>query len=551
MDNDFDVDYVYAGDLKGNLWKFDLTDADPANWDVAYKAGATPQPLFTVKNAVSACGTPAITSRPDIMAMSSCQAVDGSALPGYMVVFGTGRYLSETDLTDSTQQTIYGVWDYGDQADDAEYLGSFNPTAASPLSNLVAPLTLLQQTDIFNGEDVVADFTATETDTPDSAQVTFADQSSGTITARYWDFDGDGTVDSLARNPVHTYTSPGTYVVSLKVERTSPSPYVANTRTGIITVAHPWQISVATELDEDTVLIDTTLAANFKVDEIDDDEAATVTFEDQSQTSDGAIVSWYWDFGDGNTSTEKNPTHTYTATGIYTVSLTVEDANGLTDSKSKTNYITVTNPWQVNIELSSANATYQDVRVLSENDIHYCPQADSVTGQNKDPGVCVDDPNTTGVDESSYTPHAGWYFDLPDERERVITDVFIRDGRAIVISFVPQASQCSTGGYSYVHELDACSGARLSSAVFDINADKIVNQDDMISIADPDDPDGDPITVAPTAIRFEGRLQPPAILLAPPTDTEIKYFSTSAGNIVTQREQAEQRGMFYWRQVTE
>jgi PKD repeat protein len=50
-----------------------------------------------------------------------------------------------------------------------------------------------------------------------------------------------------------------------------------------------------------------------------------VTFTDQSE---GEITSWEWDFGDGATSTEQNPTHIYTSDGIYTVTLTVTDVQG-------------------------------------------------------------------------------------------------------------------------------------------------------------------------------------------------------------------------------
>ena len=46
----------------------------------------------------------------------------------------------------------------------------------------------------------------------------------------------------------------------------------------------------------------------------------TVTFTDQSQ----GATTWAWDFGDGGTSTQQNPTHTYAAAGVYTVTLTVD-----------------------------------------------------------------------------------------------------------------------------------------------------------------------------------------------------------------------------------
>jgi PKD repeat protein len=61
-----------------------------------------------------------------------------------------------------------------------------------------------------------------------------------------------------------------------------------------------------------------------------------VSFADRSTDSDGAIVSWLWDFGDGRTSTDKNPGHWYRRYGTYTVTLTVTDDDGARNSRSKT-----------------------------------------------------------------------------------------------------------------------------------------------------------------------------------------------------------------------
>jgi hypothetical protein len=65
-----------------------------------------------------------------------------------------------------------------------------------------------------------------------------------------------------------------------------------------------------------------------------------VSFTDQST---GVPTSWSWTFGDGGTSTARNPSHTYTAVGTYTVSLTATNANG-SDDEIKVDYITVTEP---------------------------------------------------------------------------------------------------------------------------------------------------------------------------------------------------------------
>jgi PKD repeat protein len=80
------------------------------------------------------------------------------------------------------------------------------------------------------------------------------------------------------------------------------------------------------------------LVANFTANVTEGEAPLAVRFTDQST---GNVTAWAWDFGDGNSSTEQNPTHTYMAPGIYTVTLTVTRA-GASDTETKTNYIVVT-----------------------------------------------------------------------------------------------------------------------------------------------------------------------------------------------------------------
>lgn len=91
-------DTVYAGDLRGNLWKFDLSAVATTGWKVAYKTGAVLRPLFTTDSGQ------AITARPDVTRM---------AQGGTMVTFGTGRYLDVGDNATTGSQAIYGIWDKG------------------------------------------------------------------------------------------------------------------------------------------------------------------------------------------------------------------------------------------------------------------------------------------------------------------------------------------------------------------------------------------------------------------------------------------------------
>ncbi len=68
----------------------------------------------------------------------------------------------------------------------------------------------------------------------------------------------------------------------------------------------------------------------------------TVSFTDQSSDQGSTISAWAWAFGDGATSSTRNPTHTYAAAGTYSVNLTVSDANGISDQASAS--VTVSAP---------------------------------------------------------------------------------------------------------------------------------------------------------------------------------------------------------------
>lgn len=101
-DGDGIADYVYSGDLQGNMWKFDLTANDPVNWAVAYGTAATPLPLYIARDAIPS--TQPITTAPELLSHPA---------GGTMVLFGTGLYLQDTDKASIAQQTFYGIRDQG------------------------------------------------------------------------------------------------------------------------------------------------------------------------------------------------------------------------------------------------------------------------------------------------------------------------------------------------------------------------------------------------------------------------------------------------------
>jgi len=127
------ADYAYAGDLKGNVWKFDISGTVDT-WNVVYNSGGSPRPFFQARDA---SGNPQpITTR--VAVTGHC--IKGYA--GYIVIFGTGKFNSSGDFTDTSTQSVYGIWDWGQEWIDEggtgsdKYFGVFNSPGAGRLSNL-------------------------------------------------------------------------------------------------------------------------------------------------------------------------------------------------------------------------------------------------------------------------------------------------------------------------------------------------------------------------------------------------------------------------------
>jgi gliding motility-associated-like protein len=150
--------------------------------------------------------------------------------------------------------------------------------------------------------------------------VTFTDKSSvsdGVINSWHWDF-GDGNT-STTQNPMHTYTGTGNYTVTLKVtsdkgctKSFSKSQYI--------------QIASGVLADFDYTPAQNSCNAPLDID-----------FNNRSKES--GTVSYVWDFGDGQTSTEKSPRHKYVTNGAYTVTLMAITSSGCRDTLRKTNLI--------------------------------------------------------------------------------------------------------------------------------------------------------------------------------------------------------------------
>lgn len=161
LDGDKIVDRVYAGDLKGNMWVFDVSDSSnnaTSNWEVAFESGngnnAVPAPLFTATyhntltdgdppSQVTTTAQP-ITDKPILVKHPDGLGGD----PDVLVFFGTGQYLIDGDVSNSAVQSFYGVWDNN-----------------SSLSTPLTPANLIEQ------EFLSATFVNDETDVSSQVRV--------------------------------------------------------------------------------------------------------------------------------------------------------------------------------------------------------------------------------------------------------------------------------------------------------------------------------------------------------------------------------------------
>lgn len=99
-DGDAIIDLIYAGDLQGNLWRFDVSDSSTSSW--------TSSLLFTASvTTTDASNNTVVTPQP----ITSAPQVTTHPLGGYIVLFGTGQYLGKSDVATTGQQTFFGIWD--------------------------------------------------------------------------------------------------------------------------------------------------------------------------------------------------------------------------------------------------------------------------------------------------------------------------------------------------------------------------------------------------------------------------------------------------------
>ena len=316
-----DASIVSPGGAAVNTWAWDFGDGNTQTVTTgtvshAYNTAGTytislivtdlhscPSQAKTETISIVPFPTPTFTTSP----VFSCQA------PLTVNFTNTSAFVGPTTYT----------WHFGDGASSVQK----NPTHAYTTPGSYKVTLVVNQNgcidslvvpNMVNIQNMNANFTATPTVVCSGQSVTFTNTSTPASTSASWNF-GDGTTSTLI-NPAHTYTTAGSYTVSLSA---TDAKGCADSIKSIVSVN---QTPVAAFSANSTQSCSVPFAVTF------------------TNNSTGA-TAYTWNFGDGSNSIAANPIHTYTASGTYTVTLHATNAGGTcSDSLRKNSYIIISPP---------------------------------------------------------------------------------------------------------------------------------------------------------------------------------------------------------------
>ncbi|MET1260972.1 PKD domain-containing protein [Flagellimonas sp. DF-77] len=215
----------------------------------------------------------------------------------------TATLSGETTLILTADDLVAGTYVFRLTAEDDEGDTAFDEVTVTVFPENMAPVAVIEADPLTGDAPLEVAFTGSGS-TDDVGIVSYA-----------WDFDDGGS--STDADPTYTFTTAGTYDVVLTV-----------TDGGGLT-------------DSETVTIEVTVPnqapdAVASADPLTGDAPLEVAFTGSASTDDVGIVSYAWDFADGGTATEADPTYTFNTPGTYQVELTVTDGGGLTDTANVT-----------------------------------------------------------------------------------------------------------------------------------------------------------------------------------------------------------------------
>ncbi|MCE7699794.1 MAG: PKD domain-containing protein, partial [Methanobacterium paludis] len=313
-----------TGNATSWAWDFNgdgVIDSTQQNPVYIYSAPGTYNVTLTV---VNSAGNNTITQNGYV-------TVYNGTAPTVTATPGAGIYNSTQTVTltsDEPGSTIYYTTDGSDPTDtsNSNRVPYSNPIPINTTTtlNFAAVSSGGVWSTRYNKTYVIDESTPTVTSNPEGGD--FNGTQSVTLT----------TVD-LDTNTTTYYTTDGTDPQSSGSRVVYTSPIVINTSTTLRYIAVDEASNWSAEYSQTYNITATTPVANFTSNATIGTAPLTVQFND---TSSNIPTSWYWDFGDGSSSTDENPTHTYTNAGTYTVTLTAINGAG-NNTLTQTNLISV------------------------------------------------------------------------------------------------------------------------------------------------------------------------------------------------------------------
>lgn len=236
-----------------------------------------------------------------------------------------------TDLSSGGGSIVYRKWDFGNggisNSNDPNPSRLYTTGGLYTVSLTVsdgtdtATITKVNYIKIYDNPSPDLSFTNLSQCVPKS--VSFSDQTTlGDAPISNWEWDfGDLSPKSTQQNPTHSYNTRGTYTVSLTVTDTNGC-FASTTKTNLIKVESPNAHFTASSSRSDC------------------QPPLNVSFTNSSTGGNGSLT-YNWTFGDGNSSTARNPSNNYTNSGSYTVRLIATDTSGCKDTITRVNYVTI------------------------------------------------------------------------------------------------------------------------------------------------------------------------------------------------------------------
>ncbi len=253
-------------------------------------------------------------TKPLAVQVNGPTAIFKSAIPG--TCLNNSVNFIDSSFSDGTHAIQQWNWNWGDGKTENFNAAPFNHTYSSPGIYTVSLIVTdtkgcadtLKKPKVITVSKPIAAFTA-DTLSCTSKAINFANSSSGPSLVYSWNF-GDGA-SSSEKNPVHLYTTEGTYTVSLSIsDKYGCSSFIS--KDNYIRIGNP----KADFVTSDTIGTCPPLVANFTNNSVN-------------------YSKWTWNFGDGTTSTEKNPSHFYSTAGIFNAVLTITGPGGCTSQKTQ------------------------------------------------------------------------------------------------------------------------------------------------------------------------------------------------------------------------